>query len=162
MSRGGHRSGSSRTLWSSLPMWCPWFRFWTSLWCRREKGGGGALDGDQVVAVLKASDFPVPEKVIKVPKKSKSSRRCFVPEFCFSPVEHQTTEQLVEVPTVVSFSSLQRTAEESIDIPGTGRWRRSSRFAPRTQFYSVGGEQIVDLRWDRVQELHPQVLALWR
>ena len=36
-------------------------------------------------------------------------------------MEHQTAEQLVEVPTVVSFSSLQWTAEQSIDIPGKGR-----------------------------------------
>ena len=32
-------------------------------------------------------------------------------------LEPQTAEQLVEVPTVVSFSSLQQTAEHVIDIP---------------------------------------------
>ena len=32
-------------------------------------------------------------------------------------LEPQTAEQLVEVPTVVSFSSLQQTAEQTIDIP---------------------------------------------
>ena len=30
---------------------------------------GGAQEGDQLVAVLKAFDFLVPEQVIKVPKK---------------------------------------------------------------------------------------------
>ena len=38
------------------------------------------------MAVLKAFDFPVPEQAIVVPKESKSSRRCFVPEFCFLPM----------------------------------------------------------------------------
>ena len=77
------------------------------------------------MAVLEAFDFPMPEQVDT--------------EFRFVPMEHQTAEQLVEVPTVVSFSSLQQTAEQSIDVPGSGRRQRSSRFAPRTQFYSVGG-----------------------
>ena len=60
-------------------------------------------------------DFQVPEQVIKVPKLS--FRRCYVKNLCILPIEHQTAEQLVEVPTVVSFSSLQRTAEQGIDIP---------------------------------------------
>ena len=33
----------------------------------QEWGGMGAQEGDQLVAVLKAFDFPVPEQVIKVP-----------------------------------------------------------------------------------------------
>ena len=169
---------------------------------------GGAQEGYQLVAVLKAFDFPVPEQVIKVTKKSKSSRRCFVPEFRFVPMEHQTAEQLVEVPTVVSFSSLQRTAEQSIDIPGTGRRRGGGgglqglhpghsstasageqivdipvprgrgglgggslqRFSPGQGATAFGGADHVDIRvpsgglkvfaQGRVQELHPQVLAL--
>ena len=82
----------------------------------------------------------------------------------------------MEVPTVVSFSSLQRTAEQSIDIPGTrrrrGRGGGPSRFCTQdTVFTASVGEQIADIpvfaRWSprfspkkRVQELHPQVLAL--
>ena len=111
VSRGDHRSGSSRTPWSSMLTSCPWFRSWTFLWRRREGAGGGPADLDK----------PSSEQAIVVPKKSKSSRRCFVLEFCFVPMEHQTAEQLVEVPSTVSFSSLQRTAEQSVDIPGTGR-----------------------------------------
>ena len=81
----------------------------------------GTLDGDQLVALLKHLDKPIPVQAIEVPKKSKSSRLCFVPEFCFVPMEQQTAEQLVEVPTTASFSSLQRTAEQRVDIPGAGR-----------------------------------------
>ena len=83
--------------------------------------GGGALEGDRMVALLKHLDKPIPLQAIVVRKKSKLSRRCFVPEFRFVPMEHQTAEQLVEVPTAVSFSSLQRTAEQSVDIPVSGR-----------------------------------------
>ena len=111
VSRGGHRCGSSRTQWSSLPTSCPWFRFWTFLWRRR----------DQLVALLKHFDKPVPEQVIKVPKLSFCCG-CLTNLRILS-TEHQTAEQLVEVPTVVSFSSVQRTAEQSIDIPGTRRRR---------------------------------------
>ena len=157
--------------------------------------------GDWLVAVLKAFDFPVPEQVIKAPKKSKSSRRCRVPDFRFVPMEHQTGEQLVEMPTVVSFSSLQRTAEQSIDIPGTGRRPGGGgglqSLHPGHSSTALVGEQIADIpvprgrrglggflqdriqqrlcrsrfqfltvvsmifSQDRVQELHPQVLALW-
>ena len=81
-----------------------------------------------VVPVVQVLDLPVaqggrgPVQAIKVPKKSKSSRRCFVPEFCFFvPMVQQTAEQLVEVFTTASFSSLQRTVEQSVDIPGAGR-----------------------------------------
>ena len=69
---------------------------------------GGAQEGDQLVAVLKAFDFPVPVQVIE-------SAQAVIPSWL--------AEQLVEVVTVVSFASLQRTAEQSIDIPGTGRRR---------------------------------------
>ena len=87
--------------------------------------------------MLKAFDFLVPEQVIKVPMLS--FRGGCMKNLRILPIEHQTAEQLVEVPTVVSFSSLQRTVEQSIDMSASGRRRRSSRFAPRTQFYSVGG-----------------------
>ena len=54
----------------------------------------------------------VPELVIEVPKISLDviPLRALVPE-------PQLAEQLVEVPTIVSFSSLQRTIEQTVDIP---------------------------------------------
>ena len=54
----------------------------------------------------------VPELVIEVPKISLDviPLRTLVPE-------PQLAEQLVEVPTIVSFSSLQRTIEQNVDIP---------------------------------------------
>ena len=55
-------------------------------------------------------------------------------------------EQLVEVPTIVSFSSLQRIAEQHVDIPvvgGSGAGGGLSGFLPG-QHFSVTAEQIVD------------------
>ena len=54
----------------------------------------------------------VPELVIEVPKISLDviPLRTLVPE-------PQLVEQSVEVPTIVSFSSLQRTIEQTVDIP---------------------------------------------
>ena len=80
------------------------------------------LMGEQLVDVLRFFDTlcPVAEQVIDVPKISLEdipARR-----LCREP---QLAEQLVEVPTVVSYSSLlQRTVEQHVDIPvprGGGR-----------------------------------------
>ena len=73
---------------------------------------------DQRVASLLHLDAPIPEQVVAVPKISSSSRRS---RTVLS--EPQTAEQLVEVPTVVSFSSLQQTAEHIIDIVPRSRSR---------------------------------------
>ena len=56
--------------------------------------------------------FQVPELVIEVPKISLDviPLRTLVPE-------PQLAEQLVEVPTIVSFSSLERILEQTVDIP---------------------------------------------
>ena len=54
----------------------------------------------------------VPELVIEVPKISLD----VIPLRTMVPVP-QLAEQLVEVPTIVSFSSLQRTIEQTVDIP---------------------------------------------
>ena len=86
----------------------PRFRSWTFLWRRR-----GRRRRETSWWLCSSTSTP---------KKSKS----FL-ELCFVPMEHQTAEQLVEVPTVVSFSSLQWTAEQSIDIPGTRRRRGGGR-----------------------------------
>ena len=103
--------------------------------------GGGSEEGDQLVAVLNAFDFPVPEQVVKVPKLS--FRRGCMWNLRILPIDHQTAEQLVEVPIVVSFSSLQWTAEQSTDIPGTGRRQRRRR-SGHSSTASVG-EQIADI-----------------
>ena len=85
--------------------------------------------------------FQVPELVIEVPKISLDviPLRSLVPE-------PQLAEQLVEVPTIVSFSSLQRIMEQTVDIPdpqGGGRHADLQGFL-RGQS-STGVEQIVDI-----------------
>ena len=59
--------------------------------------------------------FQVPELVIEVPKFiiEDVPMRTSVPE-------PQLAEQLVEVPTVLSHSSLQRSVEQLVDIPVPG------------------------------------------
>ena len=51
--------------------------------------------------------------------------------------DSQLAEQLVEVPTIISFSSLQRTMEQHVDIPdpgGGGRHADLQGFLPETRF----------------------------
>ena len=83
----------------------------------------------------------VPEQVIDVPKilphDVPMRRSCREP---------QLVEQLVEVPTIVPFSSLQRTVEQNVDIPvvgGSGGGGGLSGFLPG-QHFSVTAEPIVD------------------
>ena len=72
---------------------------------------------DQLMDVLTRFDIPVPEQVIEVPKISCPSRP--LRAVLWKP---QTAEQLVDVPTVVSFSSLQQqTAEQLVVIPVSRR-----------------------------------------
>ena len=71
---------------------------------------------DTVLEFFRALDLPVVEQVIAVPKIStdRVSQRL---------VERrlpQMVEQLVEVSTTVSYSSLQRTVEQHVDIPVLG------------------------------------------
>ena len=67
---------------------------------------------DDVLDAGRLLDRPVSELVIEVPKISLDviPLRALVPE-------PQLAEQLVEVPTIVSFSSLQRIMEQTVDIP---------------------------------------------
>ena len=100
---------------------------------------------DQLADVLKQFDFQVPEQVIELPKTSPSSRWS-MHRFVDSPSQPQTAEQLVEVPTIISFSSLQRIAEQNVDIPVvgvSGAGGGLSGFLPG-QSYSFTAEQIVD------------------
>ena len=62
---------------------------------------------------LRQLDILIPEQAIEVPKISSSphrSRRRRVPSV-------HTAEQLVEVPTIVSYSSLHGLVEQNVDIP---------------------------------------------
>ena len=79
----------------------------------------------------------VDEQVIAVPKFIQE----VTPQRLRPPEPQQLVEQLVEVPTIVSFSSLQRIMDQTVDIPAPrGRGRR-------------GGLQ--DFSQDRVQQLLP-------
>ena len=77
---------------------------------------------EQLVDVLRFFDTlcPVPEQVIEVPKIVCPPRARTV--LCAP----QKAEQPVEVPTIVSYSSLQRTMEQHVDIPVPGREGRIS------------------------------------
>ena len=98
---------------------------------------------DQLVDVLKQFNFLVPEQVIAVPKiPCVRTMRRFV-DLLRQP---QTAEQLVEVPTIIPFSSLQRNVEQNVGIPvvrGSGAGGGLSGFLPG-QNYSMTAEQIVD------------------
>ena len=63
--------------------------------------------------------MPVPEPVIEVPKILLDD----VP-MRTAVCDSQLAEQLVEVPTIISFSSLQRIVERSVDTPVPGGGRR--------------------------------------
>ena len=68
---------------------------------------------NQLVEVCGQLDVRIPEQVIEVPKISSPSRHVRFAE--------QTAEQLEEVPTIISYSSLQRTVEQNVNIPVLGR-----------------------------------------
>ena len=75
---------------------------------------------NQLLEVCRQLDTPIPEQVIEVPKIS-SSRQSHRRRVRFA---EQTAEQLVEVPTIISYSSLRGIVEQNVDIPaplGRGR-----------------------------------------
>ena len=102
--------------------------------------------GKQLVEVVKLLDTVVPDQVIAV---SKISQDRIQQRLVDSDLRHpQMAEQLVEVPTVLSFALLQqRIAEQFVDNPvPCGRGRRLQGFHPghgstAPQF----AEQIVDI-----------------
>ena len=109
--------------------------------------------GEQLVDVLHFFDalILVAEQAIEVPKiiieriPPRTSVR-----------EPQLAEQLVEVPTIVSFSSLQRVMEQTVDIPapqGGGRHADLQSFL-RGQS-STGAVQIVDTPRGGLQGFRP-------
>ena len=74
----------------------------------------------------------VPEQGIEVPK-------ILLEDVPFRAVlrDPQLAEQLVEVPTIVSYSSLQRIMEQNVDIPVPGRGGRIAGLQglPREAFF---------------------------
>ena len=74
---------------------------------------------EQLVDFFKDFHVEFPSQVIEVPKISQD----IVPQR-FADLVPQIVEQLVEVPTIVSYSSLQRTMEHRLDIPVPGRGGR--------------------------------------
>ena len=108
----------------------------------------GPQGGDQLVEVFRDLDLPIPELVIEVPKISSSSRGS-----CRRRVAlvQQTAEQLVEVPTIVSVSSLHALVEQNVDIPVPhgrgGRVRRGGLQGLNQGHHSTafGGAEHVDI-----------------
>ena len=99
--------------------------------------------GNQLVEVFRHLDLHVLALVIEVPKISSSprrSRRRQVPLV-------QTAEQLVEVPSIVSFSLLQRIMEQNVDIPVPGEGGPSAGLQgfPLAQSSAGPSAQIVDI-----------------
>ena len=92
---------------------------------------------EQLVDFLSPLDFRIAEQVIEVPKIVCPPRAARTVSSA-----PQTVEQLVEVPTPVSYSSLlQRTMEQHVVIPvPLGRGGRNAdlqRFSPWTEFNST-------------------------
>ena len=99
--------------------------------------------GDRVVDLLREIDAPaLVEQVIAVPKISMDR----VPQRSVCR-RSRRAEQLVEVPTIVSYSSpQQRTAKQTVDIPvphveAIVVAGGSTRFTPRTEFNSACGAE---------------------
>ena len=110
---------------------------------------------EQLVDVLQFFDalIPVAEQVIKVPKIiiERIPPRTLVRE-------PQTAEQLVEVPTIVSFSSLQRIMGQTVDIPvpqGGGRHADLQGSLPGQSSTAPSVVQIVDIPGGGLQGSRP-------
>ena len=106
---------------------------------------------NQLVEACRLLDVLIPEQAIEVPKISspRHSRR----RVRFA---KQTAEQLVEVPTIISYSSLRGIVEQNVDIPvphGRGRGRGGLGSHPKQSSTAFSGadhrsgtvEQIVDI-----------------
>ena len=114
--------------------------------------------GVELADILKCVDLQAPiEQVIDVPKISQDSIQ---PRAVLR--RPQTAEQLVEVPTIVSFSSLQQLTDEQIvdiPVPGCGGGGRGSFQGSHPGQISTAGvaEQIVDI----LVFLHVEVLKVF-
>ena len=105
--------------------------------------------------VVQILDIPVPQMVVQLADAMRffdtlllvPEQDIEVPKILLGDVPMRTVlrdtklaEQLVEVPTTVPYSSLQRTLEQHFDIPSSSSWRAkrwSSRFSSRTEFNSA-------------------------
>ena len=120
------------------------------------------MEEQVLVDAFAPHDIQVPEQVIEVPKVliDEPSVRTHVRE-------PQLAEQLVEVPTIISFSLLQRIVEQNVDIPvPRGGVRGLQGFPPRqsstAQLASLeriserNVEQIVDFPGGGLQDFLPR------
>ena len=119
---------------------------------------------NQLVDVCRLFDVLIPEQAIEVPKISPTPRPPRRRRVRFA---EQTAEQLVEVPTIISYASLRGIVEQNVDIPvPRGRvgvrslqgfpGQSSTAFGEARYFPAATAEQIVDTlvpRGDRT--LHP-------
>ena len=120
---------------------------------------------EQLPDVMRFFDtlLPVPEQAIEVPKIVLDD----VP-VRISVRDTQLVEQLVEVPTIISCSSLRRTAEQHVDIPVPRRGGRHpglQGFPPRQTSTATPSskkriserivEQIVDIPGGGLQDFRP-------
>ena len=109
---------------------------------------------NRLVEVCRLFDVLIPEQAIAVPKIS-SSRHSHRRRVRFA---EQTAEQLVEVPTIISYSSLRGIVEQNVDIPvprGRGRvgggllgfhpGQSSRAFGGAEHFPAATAEQNVDI-----------------
>ena len=98
---------------------------------------------DNVTDTLRILDHPIAEQVIEVPKIYCSP----CPSRSVVPVP-QSAEQLVEVPTTISYSSLfQQTLEQNVDIPTSVRGvsRSLHGFLPEQYSSQRTASQIADI-----------------
>ena len=134
--RSGRKAGYSGTPWNRLSTPCSSPRRLMFL-CRRWMSNWWRCAGSSMCVF---------------PSRSSKCPRSHLARPCRRRVRfaEQTAEQLVEVPTIISYSSLQRTAEQNVDIP-VGRGGRNvglQGFPPKTLERSSERtvEQIVDSR----------------
>ena len=105
------------------------------------------MGGEQVVEFMQKFDVLAgAEPVIAVPKILLDKARRRMVDLARPP---QTAEQLVDVPTIISYSSLQRTVEQNIAIPVPQvRWGGGGGlqgFRPGQGTPAAGVEQIVEI-----------------
>ena len=126
VSRGGHRSAS-----------CRCSRFWIFL-CRKW------WNSCRMSCVSSTRFFLFPSRLSKCP------RSCSMTSLCAPPMrDTQLVEQLVEVPTIISYSSLRRTTEQHVDIPVPRRGGRQ----PGLQGLLAGQSSTASqLALDRISE----------
>ena len=110
---------------------------------------------EQLPDVMRFFDFllPVPEQVIEVPK-------ILLDDVPMRTVvrDTQLAEQLVEVPTIVSYSWLPLRMEQNVDIPVPGRGEGISGlqgFLPGQSSTAPTVAQIVDIPGGSLQGSHP-------